>query len=719
MADAKVEIILNARDQASPAIDKVKGGLDGMAKGVGSLRNLATGMLGATTAVGALSAGLAMAAKYGSELERSAFTMSKTFGDRTSEMTDAARNMAEQMGHYFSLQDVEYAFAKTADSMERYGIKGQQYLNLVARASDVAAAKGMELKESIDRIESAMRGEAEASEYLGVTLNDTYMKNMAFNGALKDTWEKLSDNAKATLRFNELMEQTGKYSGSAADATNTFSGALSSLWNTIVDRVGPALSKLTGQLASFVNMANNALKAASLDEKIVQNKAVLDLAETDPFGAVSQRDVAEARQNLMDLYRAKDEAYSKAMAEKVRPMSEAEAKALAEADIASRPEVVKPARVRSGGGGGGGSASSMAEREAREQERIAEELAGARIQWMEMESDAAARAYEDQKISAEDYYAYARRLAEEKYNAQVASIDGETRANAQLYETERLKYQQEYEATLRKLDADQSQSAARRLDAEVDALREILDSERLTAEERKTLGERYLEARKRQIDEEVRAMKAAGMEGGLADSWGSTQMDRVLQDLDGTKSRFDELKGVIQNMAESAADAIANFVMGAKTDFSSMVNSIIADLIRLAAQKAIVEPLFGLFEKLLGGLFSGEGLFGTGGLFGRSKSTKSIATEGSTSTATALSSVYGTTSTATQSRSGSSSQGASNVTINTHVNVAGGAVGGGGDPEQARALGDQIGRIVAAKIDERLIHAQRDGGILSRRIGAR
>lgn len=705
MAENKVEIIVTAKDRASAELNKVKGGLDVMAKGVSSFRQFATGALGATTAIGALSAGLALAVKHGAEFERSSFTMSKTFGARTAEMTAEAQNMAERMRHYFSLQDVQYAFTKTADSMQRYGIQGQQYLNMVARASDVAAAKGMELKESIDRIESAMRGEAEASEYLGVTLNDTYMQNMAFNGALKASWEKLSDNAKATLRFNELMQQTGKYSGSAAEATNTFSGSLSSLWNTIVDRVGPALSKLTGQLASFVNMANNALKAASLDEQISRNKALIDYADTDPFGAVSQHDIAKARQDLSDLYRAKDEAYSASLANEIRPMSEAEARAVAEADIASRPKAVKPARVRS-------SASSIAEREAREQERIAEELARARIQWMDMESDAAAQAFEDQKISAEDYYAYARRLADEKYQAQVASIDRETQGNAQLYETERLKYQQEHEATLRKLEADQRQSVAQRLDAEVDALREILDSERISTEERKALGERYLEARKRQIEEEVRAMKAAGMEGGLADSWGSTQMDRVLQDLDGTKSRFEELKGVIQNMAQSASDAIANFVMGTKTDFNGMINSIIADLIRLAAQKAIVEPLFGLFEKLLGGFLGG-------GIFGSSGGAMSLATAGSTSTATALSSVYGATSTATQSRSGSSSQGASNVTINTHVNVAGGAGGAGGDPEQARALGDQIGRIVAAKIDERLIHAQRDGGILSRRIGVR
>ena len=157
------------------------------------------------------------------------------------------------MKSYYDFTDISYAFTKSADSMQRYRITGENYINMVSRAMDVGAAKGLELKESIDRLESAMRGEAEASEYLGVTLNDTYMKNKSFNGSLRDTWESLSDNQKAFYRYHELLRQTEKYNGAAARATETFTGAVKSLANAIKDDLGPSLAGMSRDTASFVN----------------------------------------------------------------------------------------------------------------------------------------------------------------------------------------------------------------------------------------------------------------------------------------------------------------------------------------------------------------------------------------------------------------------------------------------------------------------------------
>lgn len=188
------------------------------------------------------------------EFEKTAFTMRSTFGAATDYMAQKARAMSE--GTIYHTNEVSYAFTKTADSMQRYGITGEKYMGLVQRAMDVGAAKGLELRESIDRIESAMRGEAEASEYLGVTLNDTYMKNIAFNGALKDQWEKLSDNEKTMYRYQELMEQTGKYTGKAAEATKDMWGQARELGNELKDNVYFWLDKtntLLGQMASEEN----------------------------------------------------------------------------------------------------------------------------------------------------------------------------------------------------------------------------------------------------------------------------------------------------------------------------------------------------------------------------------------------------------------------------------------------------------------------------------
>lgn len=186
------------------------------------------------------------------ERDRSIFAMSQTFQDSADIMIAKAKSMSEAFNYYFNFDEISYAFTKTADSMARYGITGEKYLALVERAVDVAAAKNLELKDSIDRIESAMRGEAEASEYLGLTLNDTYMKNIAFDGALKKVWEGLDDNTKAGLRYLEMMQQSEKYTGAAEKASNTLGGSLRTLSNSLREHLIPQLSDANTETVALV-----------------------------------------------------------------------------------------------------------------------------------------------------------------------------------------------------------------------------------------------------------------------------------------------------------------------------------------------------------------------------------------------------------------------------------------------------------------------------------
>ena len=265
-------------------VDRTQRSIDSI--GFGSLQRSAMASVASFTVMGVgISSALGKAITIGNDFESSYFSMQKTFQNRTSEMVSQAKSMAEQFEHFYDFTEIAYAFTKTADSMERYGITGQKYLGLVTRAADVGAAKNIELKDSIDRLESAMRGEAEASEYLGVTLNDTYMKNMAFGGSLKDLWERLDDNTKAWYRWHELMNQTTKYQGSAADKTDTLSGAFKSLWNTIKDQVGPALKEVNEELAEFINLVNKAVRKPTTSDRMETLKN--EMLSIDEFGSMN------------------------------------------------------------------------------------------------------------------------------------------------------------------------------------------------------------------------------------------------------------------------------------------------------------------------------------------------------------------------------------------------------------------------------------------------
>lgn len=125
------------------------------------------------------------------------------------------------------------AFLSAATNMRtlvaNYGLAEGQVRNLITATADLAALKGLDLLEATNRVQSALRGEAEASEYLGLTLNDTYMKNIAFNGSLKSTWETLDDAEKAQYRYTETLNQMAYAEGEAAAQTETLSGVLNQL----------------------------------------------------------------------------------------------------------------------------------------------------------------------------------------------------------------------------------------------------------------------------------------------------------------------------------------------------------------------------------------------------------------------------------------------------------------------------------------------------------
>ncbi|HNU70850.1 MAG TPA: hypothetical protein PKL48_03955 [Thermodesulfobacteriota bacterium] len=167
--------------------------------------------------------------------------MGTIFGSTADAMIGEAKNISAATRNLFSVDEVMDSMARFASGMKRYGIEGAEYINMISRATDIAASRGLDLEATMTRLEAAMRGEAESSEYLGLTLNDTYMKTMAFDGQLKNLWEKLTDTEKVTFRYAEMMKQTAEYQGEAALRGESFENQCKRLWNTIKDLLIPVL----------------------------------------------------------------------------------------------------------------------------------------------------------------------------------------------------------------------------------------------------------------------------------------------------------------------------------------------------------------------------------------------------------------------------------------------------------------------------------------------
>jgi hypothetical protein len=260
----KMEIKTNLSNaaQAFGAGQSVRGGgIGGMMYGASALSGmggagLAMAGAGAATAVIGASAGM-MLSRAISEQKLKSF-MGRAYGAGGAEFVATAEQLSRSTG--FLADDFMRAALIGKTLANNYGLQNEQVAKLVAVSADLAATSPYEdiqtTANAMERLQSAVRGEAEASERLGLTLNDTYMKNIAFGGSLKDTWEKLSDVEKAQYRYKEILNQTKDVLGAAEDegmskslrqAQQRFTEAGTAL----TEKLLPALSRLVELAASI------------------------------------------------------------------------------------------------------------------------------------------------------------------------------------------------------------------------------------------------------------------------------------------------------------------------------------------------------------------------------------------------------------------------------------------------------------------------------------
>lgn len=78
------------------------------------------------------------------------------------------------------------------------------------------------------------------------------------------------------------------------------------------------------------------------------------------------------------------------------------------------------------------------------------------------------------------------------------------------------------------------------------------------------------------------------------------------------KTLAKDLEYVYTNAFKNMEDSLANFVKTGKLDFSSLANSIIEDMARIAIQQTVTKPLMGALSGFFG--FANGGAFGSGGI---------------------------------------------------------------------------------------------------------
>jgi hypothetical protein len=266
--NSKIEILLSAKDTGLQTALKraqveVRGfGLSVAGAAVPFKSLISSAMSLSTTLAGIGAVGVAGIALIGRSMLREAAAADTAVFNLQSSIQAANREFkvgsAGQWGQQvkeltaelkiYSQTAVQEAATKTIDMTKRLGLSEQQMVKVIRAAANLSAGK-FDLSNGVERVTAALRGEAEASEALGLTLSETYVKGWyEARGATQGAWKDLDDLQKAQIRYNILLQQSDPLLGKAAKSAGTFGGAsakLSSDISTLQTALGRAVTSNT------------------------------------------------------------------------------------------------------------------------------------------------------------------------------------------------------------------------------------------------------------------------------------------------------------------------------------------------------------------------------------------------------------------------------------------------------------------------------------------
>lgn len=170
--------------------------------------------------------------------ERSIIAVERIYGEAASSYIDYANQI--QNTSIFSNEEALEAIRLMGTLRAEYDLTDQQVMQLVQTSADLASIHGYELADAAMRVQSAVRGETESIEQLGIALNATAIDR-------EGLMTTVSNAEAAQFRYNALMEQSATSMGAAAEVAQTTTGQVQQLANATQDSVA-AFIQWTGPI---------------------------------------------------------------------------------------------------------------------------------------------------------------------------------------------------------------------------------------------------------------------------------------------------------------------------------------------------------------------------------------------------------------------------------------------------------------------------------------
>lgn len=166
-----------------------------------------------------------------SSLEQNIGGSEKVFAGFEQNVQRAAKEAYNQSGLSMN------AYLESADKMgalmQGSGISIKESLGwteqVIQRASDVASIMGIDVKDAIEAVTGAAKGNFTMMDNLGVAMNATTIEEYALSRGINKTYDEMSNGEKIQLAYQLFLEKTAYAQGNYAKENNTVAGSLTTL----------------------------------------------------------------------------------------------------------------------------------------------------------------------------------------------------------------------------------------------------------------------------------------------------------------------------------------------------------------------------------------------------------------------------------------------------------------------------------------------------------
>lgn len=234
--------LLKAKTELKRKTSELVEETNGWSKSIGMTRSAMVALAGVgytlSSAMSRVSAIVGEAGTASFAMEASVRAANREFSDTGSldQWEGAVKRLSGEMQIY-SETALKSAISRTVDMTKRLGLSSDQMEEVIRRSGDLGAGK-VELEGAVERVTAALRGEAESAEYLGLTLNEEYVKGWYEAKAGQDkAWKSLTDVEKAQVRYQAFLEQSDGMQGRAAESAGTYAGAMALVKKEITDAI--------------------------------------------------------------------------------------------------------------------------------------------------------------------------------------------------------------------------------------------------------------------------------------------------------------------------------------------------------------------------------------------------------------------------------------------------------------------------------------------------